>query len=592
VSDLLPFRKTSQYLMPAQHLAKPGQYQLYPGFPLNGPIGLGFEALAEQLPSQKQVVLEGFVGVLWQDFRGRLDQALRARGLQVEWLDVDSALKPAAQLETLLEPFLGGDDPLFGRRFSGTIADFFDAKKLSRLQPSPDADLSILYGPGASLAGWEGLLVYVDLPKNELQFRARAGVPTNLGLPLALSAKAAYKRSYFVDWPVLNAHKALLLERVEVFVDAQRPDEISFASGDSVRAALEQMGKNFFRVRPWFEPGPWGGQWIKQQIPQLAQDVPNYAWSFELITPENGLVLEQQGRLLEVSFDWLMYHQHQAVLGQAAERFGFEFPIRFDWLDTLDGGNLSLQCHPRPDYAQQHFGEPFTQDETYYMLDCKPGASVYLGFQEDIQALEFRTALEASQSHNTPLEVGRFVQRHPAHKHDLFLIPNQTIHCAGEGCVVLEISATPYIFTFKMYDWLRLDLEGKPRPLNIGRAFENLDFGRKGKKATAELIAKPYVLKEGQGWRVVHLPTHPEHFYDVHRLEFDREISLETSGQCHVLAVVEGSGVRLETAQGMQQCFMYAETFVVSAAAGRYRLVNQGGHPVKVIKAFVKTEAR
>jgi mannose-6-phosphate isomerase class I len=349
------------------------------------------------------------------------------------------------------------------------------------------------------------------------------------------------------------------------------------------------MTHNFFRARPWFEPGPWGGQWIKKHVPELPQDAPNYAWSFELITPENGLLLESDGLLLEVSFDFVMFYDHRAVLGNAAERFGFEFPIRFDWLDTVGGGNLSLQVHPSPEYAAQHFGETFTQDETYYMLDCKNDATVYLGFQADISPLEFRAALEHSQEHNTPLEVEHFVQRHAAKKHDLFLIPHGTVHCSGEGSLVLEISATPYIFTFKMYDWLRLDLDDKPRPLNIARAFENLDFSRRGEQVQ-ELISKPVLLESGDGWQVWHLPTHPDHFYDIERLEFKHPFEARTEDTCHVLSLVEGSSIMLETANGLRQRFNYAETFVIPAAAGSYRLLNEGSETAKVVRAFVRPE--
>ncbi|MBZ0304192.1 MAG: class I mannose-6-phosphate isomerase, partial [Anaerolineae bacterium] len=524
------------------------------------------------------------------NLREQLDAALKRRGLRPAWHDVRQALRPEADIEALCAPFLGGGDPLFGTRFTGQLADFFDPNRLAAISPSDDANLSIVYGCGAALAGWDAALVYVDVPKNEIQFRSRAGAVTNLGVSQPGAPKPMYKRFYFVDWVALNRHKADLLARIDWIVDEQRPDEPAIMRGEDFRAALDHMSRSFFRVRPWFEPGVWGGQWIKEHIPGLPQDAPNYAWSFELIVPENGLTFESDGCLLEVSFDFLMFHDHRAVLGHAADRFGYEFPIRFDFLDTFDGGNLSLQCHPRPDYIRRHFGETFTQDETYYILDCAPDAQVYLGFREDIDPTEFRAALDRSFQAAVPVEVKRFVQVHPAHRHDLFLIPNGTIHCSGVNNMVLEISATPYIFTFKMYDWMRLDLDGRPRPLNIPRAFDNLYFERKGPRVPDELLCKPVVIAAGADWQVVHLPTHPEHFYDVHRLEFATQVEVETAGSCQVMSLVEGRSILLETPDGLRQRFNYAETFVIPAAAGRFWLINEGDASVKVIKSFVKKD--
>lgn len=587
------FRKTAQYLLPAQRPPAPaGQYDLYPAFPLGpGKIDLGFDALANRLAEAAQVVIDGYPGVLWEDFRRRLDEALRRHGVQATWRSMEDALKPASEIDTLIAPFLGGDDPLFGTRFTGSLHDFYDADKLAALRPTPSAGLNVLYGCGAALAGWAGLLVYVEVPKNEIQFRFRAGSVSNLGASRPGEPKAAYKRCYFVDWVAANAHKAALVSRVDWVVDAQRPAEPALLAGDDLRAALAQMAHSYFRVRPWFEPGPWGGQWIKARIPGLTPNVPNYAWSFELIVPENGLLLESDGCLLEVAFDWLMFAEHKAVLGEAAEAFGYEFPVRFDFLDTVDGGNLSVQCHPRPDYIRRHFGETFTQDETYYILDCVPGARTYLGFQAGQDPAEFRQALEHSAATTTPVDIDRFVVSVPTQKHDLLLIPSGTIHGSGAGNLVLEISATPYIFTFKLYDWLRLDLEGKPRPLNLARAFENLNFDLSGQRVSDELISKPRTHSEGPDWRIVHCPTHREHFYDVHRLEFDRQMEVSTAGSCHILSLVGGREVVLETAHGQRQRFSYAETFVVPAAAERYRLVSEGGEAVKVVQCFIKPRA-
>jgi mannose-6-phosphate isomerase class I len=584
-------RRTAQHLLP---LRKPavadGAYDPYPCAPLGAPLGRGYRALADLLRRHPLAVLDGFGGVFWDEVREGLEACLREAGVRTAWLDVAQALRSPDEVEALVAPSLGGDDPLVGTRFAGRLEDFFVPEELAARSPDPAADLTIVYGCGAALTGWDALLVYLDVPKNEIQYRSRAMAVTNLGAAAPAEAKATYKRCYFVDWPVLNRHKRDLLPRIDVIVDSQRPGEPVFASGGALRDALAWLGRDHFRVRPWFEPGAWGGRWIRERVPALAQDVPNYAWSFELIVPENGLLFEHDGLLLEVSFDLLMFQEAPSVLGHAEPRFGDEFPIRFDWLDTVGGGNLSLQCHPSPSYIRRHFGERFTQDETYYVLAAEPGAKVYLGFQEGVDPVEFRAALERSARDGTPVDVERFVQTEAAEPHRLFLIPHGTVHCSGAGVLVLEISATPYIFTFKLYDWLRLDLDGRPRPLNIDRAFANLDLARQGPVVQEELVSHPRVVAHGEDWLHEHLPTHRDHHYDVHRFTFASPLTLPTSGACHVMSVVSGGGVRLDTATGGSQRFGYAETFVVAAGAGSYTLSPEGSDAVTVVQAFVRPE--
>src|SRR5690242_7281153 len=171
------YRKTSQHLLPATHPSTPaGQYDVYPAFPLGGgQIQLGFRALAERLAAARQVVIDGYPGVRWEDLRARLEAELRQLCRRRAWRSVGGAMGATDQINALAAPYLGGDDPLFGRRFDGRMADFFDPERLRALTPDPAADLNILYGCGAALAGWDGLLVYVDVPKNEIQFRFRAG---------------------------------------------------------------------------------------------------------------------------------------------------------------------------------------------------------------------------------------------------------------------------------------------------------------------------------------------------------------------------------------------------------------------------------
>ena len=177
-------------------------------------------------------------------------------------------------------------------------------------------------------------------------------------------------------------------------------------------------------------------------------------------------------------------------------RFGDEFPIRFDFLDTIQGGHLSFQVHPLTEYIQQNFGMNYTQDESYYILDAEDGASVYLGLKEAIDPDAMIEDLQAAERGDKAFDDERFVNRFPARKHDHFLIPAGTCHCSGAGAMVLEISATPYIFTFKMWDWGRLGLDGLPRPINVGHGSKNIQWDR-----TTKWVKRPFDQPDRTGRR-------------------------------------------------------------------------------------------
>ena len=581
-------RKTTQPLLPVNAVIKTNaEYNVFPSFHTNSEVFVGFDSLANAIAKQKTVIIDGFGGVLWENFRNHLNSVLIEKKVNVLWYNIDSCLKSSSEIDEMIKPNLNGDDPIFGKKYLGELSDFFDAQKLNLLQPDPTADVCIVYGTGAALSNWEGQLIYVDVPKNEIQYRMRAGSVKNMGCADTLAYSQIYKRLYFIEWPVLNAYKESLLPKMDLIVDEQRIDEITWMQGTDFRNALNAMLEGPLRARPWFEAGVWGGHWMKNHIGDLNQDEVNYAWSFELITPENGIVLEGSHHLLEVSFDFLMFCNNKKVLGKAAPRFGNDFPIRFDYLDTFAGGNLSVQCHPRPEYIKENFGEPFTQDETYYILDCSADAEVYLGFQDDINPEEFKNALIESQEKAEAVDIVKYVQKFKAKKHDLFLIPNGTIHASGKNNMVLEISSTPYIFTFKMYDWVRPGLDGKPRPINVEHGFKNVYFDRKGERVANEFISKQNVVEEFTNGRKMNLPTHEEHFYAVDRYEFTGEIEIETLGQCHICMLVEGDIAEVTVGENTQT-FKYAETFVIPANVPKYKINYKGDKKAFVVVSYVK----
>jgi mannose-6-phosphate isomerase class I len=567
---------------------KPEAYDIFPYHSVGqGKIFNGYASLAKWIAEQKFVAIDGYVGVFWSEVKQSLENEFEKLNLSVRWIETEDRLKSPAGIQEMVTPYIGEPGAVWGTKTDLTLSQFYNFD--GQVEADNGYEITIVIGTAAALMARDAHLIYLDLPKNELQLRMRAGVITNLGNDARESNSEMYKRFYFVDWVVLNEHKKAIVDKIEVLADAQWKDGINWMPADVFKNALSELGKTIFRVRPWFEAGAWGGHWMKERLEGLNKDEVNLAWSFELIVPENGLVFESDSNLLEASFDFLMFKEKDAVLGKHAEKFGYDFPIRFDFLDTWDGGNLSIQCHPSQPYIEKNFGERvITQDETYYILDCQDDATVYLGFQDDIDPAAFRKALEDSRDNSQEIEITKYVQSHHAKKHDLFLIPNGTVHSAGAGNLVLEISATPYIFTFKMYDWVRLDLNGEPRAINIDHAFNNLNFDRKGEKVIDELISKQTSVKKGDDWEIIHTPTHKDHFYDVERLEFDSSITVQTEGSVHVLMLVEGTSITVTPANGTTSTFYYAETFVIPAAAGSYTLVNTGTSRAKVVKAFIK----
>jgi len=578
-----------------------GPFNTFPKFTIStGIIENGYNALVDNISVEMPIglrvlVIDGYQGTQWKEFISGLSSALQDHKIIPELIDIKSAYASEKKILNKIEPFLGGDDPIFGQHYPFGLEYLFEVEKLLELRiassikrGSKAKDLTIIYGTGSSLIELYDKLWYIDVPKDYIQEYARNGELCNLGSTKTLSFGQFYKRSYFVEWPALNRLKKQLLPSLDLFIDLQNPEEPIALRGNDFRSALEEISTTPFRLRPWFFPGPWGGKFMQGHM-GLDPEAPNFAWSFEMIVPENGIIIEKDNVTLEFSFDSLMYLQNTNVLGgNASKQFKYEWPIRFDYLDTIDGGNLSVQVHPRPNYIRKEFGETFTQDETYYICASKPESQVYLGLTEDCDPVEFKKALEDSSKFGHEVDVEKFVNREPSMPHNLFLIPNGTVHCSGEGNLVLEISATPYIFTFKIYDYLRRDLEGNLRPINVQRGFENIRFERRKKWVQENLIAIPKVIKSGKGWQEVVLYDAPFTFYNIHRIEFDNEYIMSTNGIAYSTNLVQGERVDILSQNGRASKLSYLETMIIPAAAGEIKIVNKGKSPCKMVMVYVK----
>jgi mannose-6-phosphate isomerase class I len=515
-------------------------------------------------------------------------------------IDVEQA---AARSTEDIEALIGDnltDDRVFGVMSHHTLDRLYDPERLDRLarQVGASDDQVVLVGWGASLVPVPAAtLVLADLARWEIQQRYRAGLANWRAANESHDPLRKFKRGYFVEWRLADQHKRGLFDRIDFLLDANGTvEDAKLVTGDAFRAGLAAATAGPFRVVPFFDPGVWGGQWMKD-VCDLDPGQENYAWCFDCVPEENSLLLAVGDQVVEIpAMDAVLARPAELLGERTFARFGAEFPIRFDFLDTMEGGNLSLQVHPLTDYIQRTFGMHYTQDESYYLLDAADDAVVYLGVRTGTDPEEMAADLRRAQSGEAPFPAERYVNAFPAAKHDHFLIPAGTVHCSGADSMVLEISATPYIFTFKMWDWGRVGLDGVPRPIHLDHALANVQWDRDTEWTTEHLVGRVETVAEGDGWREERTGLHELEFIEVRRHWFTGPVEHDTGGTVNVLNLVEGSEAVVESPDGAFPPFVvhYAETFIVPAAVGRYRIRPLGDQPRHAtVKAYVRgTETR
>jgi mannose-6-phosphate isomerase class I len=533
-------------------------------------------------------------------FDGEIERALTYTLAPCTVIRTSDLLKGPDLLHGLLSASLG-NDPVFGRMNGITVEDYFDPVCLAnaRQQAASNREPRLLIiGTGAMLVcAQPDLIVYADIARWEIQQRWRRNETGNLGLDNASASIAAkYKCGYFVEWRAADRLKKDLLPRLNFLLDTNAATFPKMICGNDFRRALCAAAQTPFRVVPYFDPGPWGGHWM-EDVCDLPLDRPNHAWCFDCVPEENSLLLAFGSTLVEIpAIDLVFAHPHQLLGESVHARFGTEFPIRFDFLDTMGGGNLSFQVHPLTEYVQDKFGMHYTQDESYYILDAGDDATVYLGLREDAVPAEMLRDLRRAQEGSFLFPAERYANIWPAHKHDHFLIPAGTVHCSGKNSMVLEISATPYIFTFKLWDWARVGLDGKPRPIHIDHGEANIQWDRTTSWVRNNLVNRIEPISSADGWSEERTGLHEREFIETRRHWFTAPVAHHTNGGVNVLNLVEGDEAIVESPAAAFAPFVvhYAETFIVPAAVGAYTIRPYGqsvGKQCATIKAFVRAYA-
>jgi mannose-6-phosphate isomerase class I len=544
-------------------------YNRFPIIPIrtSESIFKGSTEITQQLMHTRGVIVfETYPGTDLYQLKKEIIEKLNPQ----EIINIEHYAKPESEIDQMLEKNIT-NDRVFGLYAHHTIHDFYNPYTLLELSEliSKKKGLTVVFGTGASLIKGH-VLIHVSLTRWEIQLRLRRGASTMFKHNPDEDILRKYKRGYFVDWRVADRIKHDIYPKLDYIIDYNDMNEPKMISRQLYALGLDVLITRPFRMVPYFDPGVWGGQWMKE-VCHLDPKEKNYAWSFDGVPEENSIRLGFGQDYFEIPAQDVVDFRTKALLGNRVHgRFGRQFPIRFDFLDTMGGGNLSLQVHPLTEYIREQFGMTYTQDESYYILDTEPDGVVYLGFKEDLDEALFKKELMEASKGQKDFPADRHVNVLKAHKHDHFLIPAGTIHCSGKNTMVLEISACVYIFTFKLWDWGRLGLDGKPRPVHLEHGLKNLQYDRRTSFVNRELVNA--ITRVSENEEITGL--HPLEFLETRRFTFKDTLDIPTKGSVNMANLVSGQKMTIESVDGSFEPYEihYVETFIVPENIQTYRV--------------------
>ncbi len=554
---------------------------------------------------------EGYIGALWDDSLGIISEKLAAKSFRVTILNFAEIFRSPDLLDEQFSDYLPldkGKDPvlLFGRLYKGNYNDLIDESKMAGLvenlnnlkKQTVEKEALIIYGCGCSVNTLRNLydfVFYYDVaPKNVIN-RARKGLFKNLGDHSIRPVNEFIRRCYYIDYEIASRHRRELFENnaIDFYIDSNDLSNLKLIPWASFCSIMAELVKYPMRCKPVYLEGVWGGQYIKR-LRNLPGSVRNVAWSYDLIPLEVSIVVDTGMTLIEFPFFTFVQMEGLKLMGEKClQKFNGYFPVRFNYDDTYHGsGNMSVQVHPGESYIIENFNELGRQDESYYVVATGHGAKTFVGFNEDSDIDKFVSEAKTSEKECKYVDYEKYINHVQSFPGVQVMLPAGTVHASGRNQVVLETgSLTVGSYTFKLYDYLRADLDGRPRPIHTYHGERVLQKERRTSWVKENLVKQPVPVRKGESWAEYIIGEHDLLYFSLRRLEFETEIEDDTNGIFHVLALVDGEKVIIESLDN--PLYRYEQNFldivIVPANIGRYIIKNSGNQPVCIHKTMIRT---
>ena len=560
------------------------------------------------------VALDGYTTANWTVFVNLIARECCLLGLGFEAIDANAAtLKSGKEIDAIIDPLLIWDtkiDPtlLYGKVYKGGYQGLMDEVRTEAFKKAVPASrqagkISVVYGYGSLIPELRELYdvkVFFDLTPMKSMLRIRRGEYSNLGKERPGIINRTIRRCYYCDFEcaVRNRHELWENNVPDWYVLDNDPQNLQLMPFGTFSDICAQLVKYPFRAKPCYLEGVWGGSYMKK-LRNLPDEMRNAAWVFDFIPMEVSVVVEAGDEKLDINYCSFVHKEGVNLMGEdCVKKFEGYFPIRFNWDDSYHStGNMSIQCHSGGEYNVKNYNEFGRQDESYYVVVTGHDAKTFIGFRDDADIPQFFRDIEAADTEHKPCDYMKYVSYEESKPGLQVMLPAGTIHSSGRNQVILEIgSLTIGSYTYKMYDYLRLDFDGKQRPIHTRLGEENVRQDRRysvihDPESPEYIVQKPRLAASGEGWEEYILGENPQVYFSLRRLEFEKKCEQDTGGKLfHVLTLVDGDAVRVRTVRHPERYFdlQFMDIVCVPADMGRYVIENLGREPVMVHKTCLR----
>ena len=563
------------------------------------------EKIVELICSQYKNGLLLIDGYLTTDME-KFAKLIRKEASANKIVNIRSLYKTKSEIDDIVSNSLPDDresDPrlIYGKLYPGEIKDFLDQKKVDEFIRNLDQDhKTILFGNGCLIDRFADIAckkVFIDMTPKDTGLRINRKKYINLGNKEECDFDVMSRRAYFVDVELIIKIRryALVNELIDYYILENSNEEFTYVESSAFKSILEKASHQPLRPKPFYVEGVWGGQFIKK-LRHIPDDlVEKVSWSFEFIPTEASMAFMIDSYYLDIPFLTMMDVVGKNLVGKELySRFNGYFPIRFNYDDTWhSNGNMSIQCHPNDDMARRIHGDYAGQCEAYYIVTAGHDARTYLGFKNGADGKKFLNLCKDSETNGKLVPYQDYVNKIESKTGLQVFIPSGTIHGSGRNQLVLELGTlTINAYTYKIYDYCRTGLDGRPRPIHSKYSEEALVFDRDENWVRRNIAIDPVLYDEQQDYKEFIVGQHELLYFETHKVNLNTGgiyRGKNKNGFC-VITIVDGENVEIRSEDDCEKKYLakYLDVVLIPAAIKNYAVVNIGKQPVVLHKAFVR----